>query len=266
MQSQVAVKYPQVYKQVQELNNGCLVMVFSLPDGQSEAVSLYKFELAISTMLPREAAFSLQLRHLTKEQRELGKALLAAEQKWELEKCIAEEKAFLSSKIKITFITGNKKKLEEFMSIIVGSPLESKFEITNKSMDLNELQGTPEFIAASKAKEATNFCDTAVLVEDVSLCFNAFKGLPGPYIKDFLQNLGREGLYNMLKGFEDKTAYAQCTFAFCPGKGQEAKLFIGKCSGKIVPPSGDNAFGWDPVFMPDNFNQTFAEMPLDVKN
>ena len=127
----------------------------------------------------------------------------------------------MNKKYPITFVTGNKKKLEEFLSIVVGSPLEEKFDISNKSMDLNELQGTPEFIASKKALEATNFCDTAVLIEDVSLCFNAFKGLPGPYIKDFLTNLGREGVYNMLQGFEDKSAYAQCTFAFCPGKGQE---------------------------------------------
>ena len=120
-----------------------------------------------------------------------------------------------AKKYPITFITGNKKKLEEFLSIITGSPLEEKYEITNKSFDLDELQGTPEFIASRKAKEATQHCDTAVMIEDVSLCFNAFKGLPGPYIKDFLGNVGRQGLYDMLRGFDDKSAYAQCTFAFC---------------------------------------------------
>ena len=65
-------------------------------------------------------------------------------------------------------------------------------------MDLDELQGTPEFIASRKAKEATKYTDTAVVIEDVSLCFNAYKGLPGPYIKDFLSNLGRQGLVDML--------------------------------------------------------------------
>ena len=42
-------------------------------------------------------------------------------------------------KFPITFVTGNKKKLEEFMSIIVGSPLEQRFDITNKGFDLDEL-------------------------------------------------------------------------------------------------------------------------------
>ena len=43
------------------------------------------------------------------------------------------------NKIPLTFITGNKKKLEEFMSIIVGSPLEAKYEVTNQTLDLDEL-------------------------------------------------------------------------------------------------------------------------------
>mmetsp|Transcript_16331 Transcript_16331/g.32887 ORF Transcript_16331/g.32887 Transcript_16331/m.32887 type:complete len:218 (-) Transcript_16331:142-795(-) len=171
-----------------------------------------------------------------------------------------------SKKLPITFITGNKKKLEEFLSIIVGSPLEQKYDITNKSFDLDELQGTSDFIATKKAMEATKHCDTAVLIEDVSLGFTAYKGLPGPYIKDFLTNVGRDGLYKMVQAFDDKSATAKCTFAFCPGKDQEVKLFVGECHGTIVEPRGDNAFGWDPVFQPDGYTQTFAEMPLEEKN
>ena len=58
----------------------------------------------------------------------------------------------------------------------------------------------------------------AVMVEDTCLCFHAYKGLPGPYIKWFLEKMGHAGLNQMLAGFEDKTAYAQCTFAYAPGK------------------------------------------------
>ena len=70
----------------------------------------------------------------------------------------------------------------------------------------------------------------------------------------------------MLAGFEDKTAYAQCIFAFCEGPDKEPITFVGRCDGKIVAPQGDNAFGWDPVFMPNGYSQTFAEMPMDEKN
>ena len=56
------------------------------------------------------------------------------------------------------------------------------------------------------------------MVEDTSLCFNAYGGLPGPYIKWFLKSLGHEGLNTMLAGFEDKSAYAQCIFAYSTGR------------------------------------------------
>lgn len=92
------------------------------------------------------------------------------------------------------------------------------------------------------------------MTEDVSLCFNALGGMPGPYIKCFLENVGREGLHKMLIGFEDKTAYAQCIFAFCESPEAEPIVFVGQCKGKIVAPQGDNHFGWDPIFMPEGFD------------
>ena len=55
------------------------------------------------------------------------------------------------------------------------------------------------------------------MVEDTCLCFNAMHGLPGPYCKWFLQKLGHDGLNRMLVGFDDKSAYAQCTFAYSAG-------------------------------------------------
>jgi hypothetical protein len=46
---------------------------------------------------------------------------------------------------------------------------------------------------------------------------NNNKGLPGPYIKWFLEKLGHDGLNRMLAGFDDAGAYAQCIFAYAPG-------------------------------------------------
>ncbi|GCC35789.1 hypothetical protein chiPu_0014277 [Chiloscyllium punctatum] len=106
-----------------------------------------------------------------------------------------------------------------------------------------------------------------VIVEDTCLCFNALGGLPGPYIKWFLEKLCPEGLFKMLAGFEDKSAYALCTFAYSTGNPiDQVKLFQGKTSGKIVDPRGPRNFGWDPCFQPDGFDQTYAEMPKAVKN
>ncbi|XP_069718470.1 inosine triphosphate pyrophosphatase isoform X2 [Phaenicophaeus curvirostris] len=106
-----------------------------------------------------------------------------------------------------------------------------------------------------------------VIVEDTCLCFNALGGLPGPYIKWFLEKLKPEGLYKLLAGFEDKSAYALCTFAFSTGNLEEpVKLFKGQTHGLIVEPRGPRDFGWDPCFQPDGYNQTYAELPKAVKN
>ena len=69
----------------------------------------------------------------------------------------------------------------------------------------------------------------AVMVEDTSLIFNAMNGLPGVYIKSFLDKLGLEGLNKMLTGFDDHTAYAQCLFGLTEGPGKEVQIFTGRC-------------------------------------
>ncbi len=70
----------------------------------------------------------------------------------------------------------------------------------------------------------------------------------------------------MLSGFQDKSAYAICIFAFCESVEAEPIIFVGKCEGKIVAPRGETNFGWDSIFQPDGYSQTFAEMDEKVKN
>jgi inosine triphosphate pyrophosphatase len=70
----------------------------------------------------------------------------------------------------------------------------------------------------------------------------------------------------MLSSFEDKSAYCQCIYAYCESAEAEPILFVGKCEGEIVEPRGENMFGWDPVFQPKGYKQTFAEMDLEEKN
>ncbi|XP_050307349.1 inosine triphosphate pyrophosphatase [Anthonomus grandis grandis] len=164
----------------------------------------------------------------------------------------------------ITFVTGNAKKLEELISIL-GSNFPR--ELVSKKIDLPELQGDIDEICIKKAQSAYKQVGGPVLVEDTCLCFNAYKGLPGPYIKWFLEKMGPEGLHKMLAGFEDKTGQAVCTFAYHSGEdGAEVVLFQGRCEGEIVFPKGPRDFGWDPCFQPKGYDVTYAEMPKAEKN
>jgi len=160
----------------------------------------------------------------------------------------------MAPKAQLTLITGNLNKLKEIKAV-----LDPAFEIIAKDIDLPEYQGEPGEVARQKCRVATELVDGPVLVEDSCLCFNALGGLPGPYVKWFLKNLGPEGLYRMLDGWEDKSAYALCTFAY-GSRNSDIKLFEGKCDGVIVPPRGPRDFGWDPCFQPIGYTQTNAEM------
>ena len=199
------------------------------------------------------------------------------------------------SKPTVTFVTGNAKKLEEVKTILGADDL--PITLTSAKLDLPELQGEPIEIASEKCKLAATQVGGAVMVEDTSLCFNALGGLPGcahrealspfalatdepaaervradfaragrPYIKWFLDKTGHEGLNNLLAAYDDKSAYAQCIFAFCGGPGEEVQTFTGQTSGTIVPARGPTDFGWDPVFQPDGFTTTYAEMDKAEKN
>jgi inosine triphosphate pyrophosphatase len=177
-----------------------------------------------------------------------------------------------ASKMTITFVTGNEKKLRE-VSEILNSTGPLPVELISKAIDLPELQGTTETIARSKCAEAARQVHGPVLVEDTSLCFNALKGLPGPYIKWFLSSVELDGLNRMLHGFDDKTAYALCTFAYSAGRPEDSEetvlLFEGRTDGTIVPARArdrNQTFGWDPVFQPLNSDLTFAEMEPATKN
>ena len=170
----------------------------------------------------------------------------------------------MTSKKTLVFVTSNENKLKEFTQII---GLNDQWNIISKSIDLPEYQGEPDEISIQKCKIAAEHVKGPVVVEDTCLCFNAFGGLPGPYIKWFLDKLKPEGIYKMLNGWEDKSAYALCTFAYSSGcPCDEIVLFRGVTYGKIVEPRGSTTFGWDPCFQPEGFDQTYAEMDKDIKN
>lgn len=150
----------------------------------------------------------------------------------------------------------------------MGGRSEFPFELANRKLDLPELQGSdPEKIAKEKCRLAADQVHGPVLTEDTSLCFHALNGMPGPYIKWFLEKCGHDGLNRMLVGFDDNSAYAQTVTAFTMGAGEEVHVFDGRTEGTIVAARGPTDFGWDPIFEPnEGGGKTYAEMDKDAKN
>ena len=172
-----------------------------------------------------------------------------------------------SAKTIIYFATSHANKVKEFTSLI-GDKLPN-IEFKQINIDLDEIQGEPIQIAKAKCWDASQKC-CPVITEDVSLCFNGWKGLPGPYVKSFLAKVGCDGLWNMIIPFEDKTAFAQCIYAISFNPKEEPMLFNGVVDGVIVAPRGDKNFGklagWDAIFQPKGKEMTFGEMEEKEKN
>ncbi|KAJ5183702.1 hypothetical protein N7492_001318 [Penicillium capsulatum] len=158
-----------------------------------------------------------------------------------------------------TFVTGNPNKVIEVNAILGQS-----IPVKPVALDVPEIQGTLEEIARDKCQRASRIVDGPVIVEDSALEFRAMKGLPGPYIKYFLEAVGNDGLNRLLQPYSDKSAEAVCTFAFSSGPTMEPLIFQGRLLGKIVPARGPPIFGWEPIF--EHQGETLAEMAHDKKN
>jgi non-canonical purine NTP pyrophosphatase (RdgB/HAM1 family) len=98
-----------------------------------------------------------------------------------------------------------------------------------------------------------------VLIDDTSLTFHALGQLPGPYIKWFLSELKLEGCCRLLDSFDSRQATARVTLGLYDGKNMN--IFDAEMPGSIADhPRGDGGFGWNPIFIPEGSDKTYAEM------
>lgn len=161
--------------------------------------------------------------------------------------------------IKIVFITGNPGKAK-YLSDYFHSPVDYiKLDLPEiQSLDLKE-------IVEDKARRAYEIVKKPVLVEDISLIFTALDKLPGPLIKWFFETLGNEGLCKLLNGYQSRDAIAEVQFALY--NGSDIKIFRAEKKGRIAEyPRGEAGFGWDPIFIPEGYEKTWAEMEDDEKH
>lgn len=151
----------------------------------------------------------------------------------------------------ITFITGNEKKAEYLVKYL-------EFPVKHQKLELDEIQSLDlKTIVEHKVRQAYEKIKSAVLVEDVSLEFEGLNGLPGPFIKFFIDEVPFESICAMIG--ENRNATARCVFGFYDGT--ELKFFEGRLPGTIArTPAGDKGFGFDTFFIPQGYDVTRAQM------
>lgn len=152
----------------------------------------------------------------------------------------------------ITFITGNQNKAD-YLARYLGVPVD------HVKLDLDEIQSLSlKEIVEHKVRQAYEKIKKPVIVEDVSLEFEALGGLPGPFIKFFVEKVPFETICSMI-GDNTRKATARCVFGYFDG--QDLELFEGSLDGEIAKtPSGENGYGWDKMFIPNGYSVTRASL------
>ena len=160
--------------------------------------------------------------------------------------------------MKLYFVTSNDNKLREAEQIL-GKKIEKI------DLDIDEIQTIDvEEVVKDKAHKAYDVVKKPVFVEDTGLYFTGMKGFPGALIKWLLKSVGTEGICKAVDGF-DRKAVAKASICLYDGK--KYNIFTGEVKGSITKkPIGSSNFGWDPVFQPEGYDKTFAEMPAEEKN
>lgn len=149
------------------------------------------------------------------------------------------------------FITGSENKVKEFREIL-------GIDITSRNLNIEEIQDVDiKKVAEYKARKAYEILKEPVLVEDTGLFFDALNGLPGAFIKHFLERLSKQEICDMLK--KNRKAIAKTCICYFDGK--DLKFFEGALIGEIaLSPRGENGFGFDHIFIKEGGTKTLAEI------
>ncbi|MBI4458258.1 non-canonical purine NTP pyrophosphatase [Candidatus Uhrbacteria bacterium] len=160
----------------------------------------------------------------------------------------------------IHFITDNDMKFSEVREIIADVV---KVSIPN----LPEIQhDDPRVVIEAKLAAAMAAgAPRPFIVEDTCLHFDCLNGLPGPFVKWHLKLQRNHGLAAIALANGNTGATARATIGFVDVDGS-SRFFDGTIRGRIVAPTAGKDGSWDPIFVPEGYDKTFADLGVAVKN
>jgi len=176
--------------------------------------------------------------------------------------------------LKIIAATGNKGKLTEIKQIFAASGMDVELvsmQAAGFCTEIEENGGTFEDNAFIKAKAVHDALGGVVIADDSGLCVDALGGAPGVHTARFAGQNAADGtniekLLRVLNGADDRRA-AFVSVVCCMLPDGTSFFTRGVCPGRISQtPQGDGGFGYDPVFVPEGYDETFAQLGEETKN
>ncbi|WP_312906428.1 RdgB/HAM1 family non-canonical purine NTP pyrophosphatase [Tissierella praeacuta] len=178
-------------------------------------------------------------------------------------------------KRKLVLSTGNQHKVEEIKNILEGLSIEvvSKKDVGLGELDVVEDGYTLEENSLKKAKALAEKLDYMILADDSGLFVDILNGEPGVYSSRYAGEEGNDVKNNdkLLHELKDmplnkRTAKFKTVIVLIT-ENKEIIVVSGECAGKIgFELKGKNGFGYDSLFIPEGYNETFAELGEEVKN
>ncbi len=163
--------------------------------------------------------------------------------------------------MEMIFVTSNRGKVREAERYF--SPLGVR--IIQRKIEYPEIQADSlEEVARFGIGWLRDKLEAPFFLDDSGLFIGALGGFPGVYSAYVYRTLGNDGILKLLEGVENRKAYFQSVVAYYDG---ELHIFTGRTAGRITREKrGTGGFGFDPIFQPEGFSKTFAEMTTEEKN
>lgn len=172
--------------------------------------------------------------------------------------------------MEIVFATNNENKIKEVQTLIPSNIKLLSLKDINCNEDIPETQDTIKGNAVQKAEYVKKHYGYDCFADDTGLEVTELNGAPGVYSARYAgeQRSSEDNMQKLLqelKTKEDRSARFKTVIALhLKGK---LETFTSICEGDITKvKSGNEGFGYDPIFQPKNYTQTFAEMDLKLKN
>lgn len=172
--------------------------------------------------------------------------------------------------MKLVFASNNKNKILEIQQLVPNSIQILSLEEIGCTEDIPETADTIEGNAILKANYVTEKYGYNCFADDTGLEVETLNGAPGVYSARYAgeQKDANDNMDKLLLELKDKTnRKANFKTVIALNLNGKQNLFTGIINGKIIEEKiGTNGFGYDPIFVADGFNKTFAELTMEEKS